>query len=91
MSGTVTLGNSVNIITLAGFTSLVGGSMADTVAVTGALSGSTVDLGGGLDKLTLGNGGYTLTISNAETITSGTGADDVTLGAAVSGATINLG
>ncbi|MDN3563378.1 hypothetical protein QWZ14_03195, partial [Paeniroseomonas aquatica] len=91
MSGTVTLGNSINIITLAGFTSLTGGTLDDTVTVTGALSGSTVDLAAGLDRLTLGNGGYTLTISNVETITGGTGADAVTLGAALSGGTVNLG
>ena len=87
MSGTVTLGNSINIITLAGFTTLTGGTLDDTVTVTGRISGSTVDLGAGVDRLTLSNGGYTLTVSNTETITGGTGADDITLAAAQSGAT----
>ncbi|MGO4843165.1 hypothetical protein AB4144_63920, partial [Rhizobiaceae sp. 2RAB30] len=54
------------------------------------LTGTSVNLGGGTDRLILGNFANTGTVSNVETITGNAGTDLITLGTAISKGVIDL-
>ncbi len=77
---------------MANVESLLGGSGADTVVLTTALVGGTIDLAGGTDTLSLSSAGpNSVTIANVESLLGGSGADTVVLTAALAGGTIDLG
>jgi Ca2+-binding RTX toxin-like protein len=88
----LTLAAGANSATIANIETIVGGSLADLVMLTSALtSAGSINLGAGADTLRLANLTNTGTISNVETITGGSGNDTITLGAAVTGGSIDLG
>jgi tripartite-type tricarboxylate transporter receptor subunit TctC len=71
------LGNFANTVTVGNVENLVGGTAADTVTVSTAIAGGTVDLGAGNDRLVLSAGGNSVTVANVETLVGGSGADTI--------------
>ncbi|WP_376087645.1 M10 family metallopeptidase C-terminal domain-containing protein [Roseomonas sp. CCTCC AB2023176] len=64
----------------------------DSVALSKPVSGGTVNLLGGNDRLVLSSAGpNTLTVLNTETIMGGGSGDTITLSAALTGGSVNLG
>ena len=92
MSVIVHLGNAANTATFSTVDTLTSGAGADTIALTGAITNASIDLGAGSDTLTFANGANSATVANTETVTGGSGADTVTLGSALTAAmSVDLG
>jgi Ca2+-binding RTX toxin-like protein len=88
----LTLGNFANTATIANVETIVGGSLADLVTLTSALtSACSINLGAGADTLRLANLTNTGTISNVETIAGGSGSDTIVLGGSVAATVIGGG
>ncbi|MCR3981975.1 hypothetical protein, partial [Aeromonas veronii] len=84
-SDTLTLGDFVNVASIANVETLVGGSLADTITLTAALtSSSSIDLGAGKDILNLGKFANTGSVSNVETLIGSTIDDTITYATQVS-------
>src|SRR6185369_3637132 len=79
-----------NSVTVGAIETITGGSGADTVVLSAALPGGTIDLAAGGDSLLLADGGNSVTVANVETLTGGSGADTVVLTTLVSGASVEL-
>jgi Ca2+-binding RTX toxin-like protein len=75
----LTLTDTLNIMTLKNIENITGGSWTDTITLGTAQTAGVIDLGNGTDKLTLAAGTNSLTVSNVETIMGNTGADTITL------------
>ncbi|MBP0651831.1 hypothetical protein J8J40_32700, partial [Mycobacterium tuberculosis] len=75
-----------NTLTITNVETIVGNASTNVITLGSQVTGSTIDLGGGLDSLTLGAFNNTLTILNVETINAGVSSDVVTLGNAITGA-----
>jgi hypothetical protein len=69
VSVVVKLGNAGNTATFSTVDTLISGSGADAIVVTGAIANASIDLGAGSDALTFGNFANSATVSNTETIT----------------------
>ena len=81
-------------LTLSGVENLNGGSSGENVTLTNAVSGMSIDLGGGIDQLTLANGTNSVIANNVELINAadfgGSSNDTLTLLNNVSGLGVNL-
>jgi Ca2+-binding RTX toxin-like protein len=70
----------------------LGTAANDLLTLAEAVSGATVDLGAGTDRLVLSSAGpNSLAVANVERITGGGAADSVTLATAAKGALVDLG
>ena len=82
----------VNSATVSGAETLIGGSLADTITLGTALSGTnSIDLGQGDDTLTLADIANTGSVSNVETLYGGLDSDTITFATVVSNGLIDLG
>ncbi|MDN3564759.1 M10 family metallopeptidase C-terminal domain-containing protein, partial [Paeniroseomonas aquatica] len=72
------LANGANTLTVSGAETITGGTGADIITLGAVLSGGTINLGAGTDRLILANGANTIAVSNIEVVTGGTGADAIT-------------
>lgn len=70
---------------------IVGSAGNDVVTLGNAVTGISVNLNGGDDRLVLANGTNTLSVGHVETLTGGTGNDTVTLTAATLNMTFDGG
>jgi hypothetical protein len=69
-----------------------GTAAGDLLTLAGAVTGATVDLGAGTDRLALSSAGpNSLSVANVERITGGSAADSVTLATAAKGMVVDLG
>ncbi len=74
---------------MANVESLLGGSGADTIVLTAALVGGTIDLAGGTDTLILSSAGpNSVTVANVESLLGGSSNDTIVLTSLVSGGTV---
>src|SRR6185312_8203330 len=78
-SDKLTLASATNTGSVANTESIGGGTGADTITLSTAVTAGSVDLAAGSDALTLANGTNSASIGNTETVAGGTGTDTITL------------